>query len=498
MREMLRTLLHPGDRLAHRAMNAGVWALGLRITLRILLLVRTVILARLLAPDDFGLMAIATLVILLFDRLSQMGFDSALVQQKGDIRSYLDTAWTFQIARATAIALMLLVAAPVIAGIFDAPDVEPIVRALSIAVILRGLASLGVVDFWRELRFSRFSLLQVSDKLADVVVSIIAAIILGNAWALVFGVIAGSLTGTITSYLIHPYRPKLRWNRAQAGELFGFGKWVMAATVLTYTVNNLDDILVGRILGVAALGFYRMAYNFSQAVSTEISHTVSPVAFPTYSKLQDDPPRLRTAYMGTLHLVAFLAFPVAAGTALVATDLTIGVLGDKWAPMISALQLLSIAGLARALMGTTNSLFKAKGKPHIATVFAAVELALLSILLVPAINAFDIEGAAGIVAITSTLAAIPALAVAFRFVGVRGSHLTQSLGFPILNTAVMTGFVLLGIQLLPGRPSAVSFLTLMLIGAISYFGSVALTVRSGRYRAPKEIFAKLREQQTSS
>ena len=492
MRDVLRNLLRPGERLAARVFTAGAWAFALRIAMRVLILVRTVILARLLVPEDFGLMAIATLAILLLDRVTKPGFDSALVQRKGDIRGYMDTAWTVQLARAALMALILVVAAPSIAAFFGAPEAEQIIRVLSIAVLARGLASIGVVEFWRELRFDRYFWLEMSDKIADVLVSIGAAIVLRNVWALVLGVMAGAIVKTITSYVLHPYRPRIHFGRSESAELFGFGKWMWASNILTYTVTSLDDILVGRMLGVTQLGWYRMAYNFSQAVVTEFAIITSQVAFPTYSTLQTQRERLSAAYLGTLHFVAFLAFPVAIGTLLLATDLTVGLLGPGWAPMIPALRLLCIAGLARALAVTANPLFQGVGKPVIPAGFAAAEVTLLVLFLVPAINELGTEGAAGVVAASSVIVGAVALVMALGFVRAHLREIIQALGYPAFNTGVMTVAVVGAASLFPNRPSAMSFVVLVLVGMVAYFASVGLTVRFGRYQAPTALLSRLR------
>lgn len=481
-------------------MSAGVWAFGLRIAIRILILVRTVILARLLVPEDFGLMAIATLSILLLDQLTQPHFESALVQRRGNIGEYLDTVWTVQVIRAAFVAGLLLLTAPLIAQFFGAPEAEPIIRVLSLALLIRGVANVGTVEFWRDLRMDRLFVLEISDKLVDVVVSVAAAIVLRNVWALVLGILAGAVVKMVASYILHPYRPRFNWARGKALQLFGFGKWVWVSTVLAYVNTSLDDILVGRLLGVSELGLYRMAYNFSQAVATEFAVVTSQVAFPTYSELQDERDRLSVAYLGTLHLVAFLAFPVAIGTALVATDLTIGLLGQAWAPMIPTLRLLSVAGLARALYATTSPLFQATGNPKITAGFAAAQATVLVVLLAPAINTYGLEGAAGAVALTGVVIGVAALIKVFGFVKASFSDVTQTVGYPILNTAVMAFFVVLAMRLLPNRPSALSFVLLAAVGMLTYSASVAITVKAGGYVAIRALIGRVKGlgSQTSS
>ena len=489
----LRALLKPGDRLFERVVSAGAWSLMLRVIIRVAILVRTVILARLLVPDDFGLMAIAVLAITLVDRLTQSGFDQALVQRRDDIRQYLDTAWTVQVIRGAAMAAALAVSAPLIARFFDTPDATAIIRVLAIAVLVRGLANIAVVYFVKDLRFDLRFRFEIAQSLTDAVVSIIAAVILRNVWALVLGVLAGSLARVIASYIVHPYRPRLRWQTGHALMLFGFGKWVFLSNLLAYATTNLDDIVVGRLLGITSLGLYRMAYNFSQAVATEIGQTINQVAFPTYSMLQDAAERLKTAYVAALHTVAFASVPVAFGIAVVAPDLTIGLLGEEWAPMIRATQILSIAGLGRAIGATSGPLFDGMGRPDIQAKINTLDLAILIALLYPAINRFGINGAAGAVAVSFTVTGLVMLAISARRLSVNASELFQALGFPLLNGVVMVAAVVLGGRLLPiDRPTALSFVVLSIVGAATYFAAVAISMRFLGYRAPGDMVKRLR------
>jgi len=488
----LRALLKPGDRLFERAMSAGVWGAALRVIVRSAILIRTVILARILVPDDFGLMAIAVLAIALVEQLTQSGFDQALVQRRDDIRQYLDTAWTVQVIRGAAIAAALFAGAPLIAQFFNTPGALAIIRVLSIAVLLRGLVNIAVVYFVKDLRFDLRFRYEVAQSVVDAIVSIIAALILRNVWALVLGVLAGSLARLIASYVVHPYRPRLRWETGHARMLFGFGKWVFAANVMGYVTNNLDDIVVGRMLGITSLGLYRMAYNFSQSVATEVGQTINQVAFPTYSLLQAAEDRLKTAYLGALHAVAFFSVPIAFGIALVAADLTIGLLGDDWAPMIRAMQVLSIAGLGRAIGATSGPLFDGLGRPDIQAKVNLADIAILAVMLYPAINRFGINGAAGVVALSFGATAAAVLIITMRRLTIRGAELFQSLGFPLLNSLVMAGAVLAARRLPIDQPTILSLVLLTIVGALAYGAAVGVSMKFFGYRAPSALIERLR------
>ncbi|MDJ0791796.1 MAG: lipopolysaccharide biosynthesis protein [Acidimicrobiia bacterium] len=494
MRKLMRSLISAdGDSLFSRALSAGFWAATLRVVIRVLVLVRTVILANLLSPNDFGLMAVATLALLFLERFTQGGFDSALVQKDEDIEPYLNAAWTLQVARGLLIAAVLAIFAPLIATFFDAPEAVDVIRVVSIAAAIKGFTNIGVVYFVKELRFGGFFALQMSEKTADIVVSITAAIVLGNVWALVFGVVAGATTRMIVSYIIQSYRPRFDWAWDKITNLFAFGKWILWSNVLNYLTGNIDDIVVGRTLGVYQLGLYRMAYNLSQSMATEITQVTSQVTFPTYSKLQTSIGRLRKAYFGSLHLVSFVGFPLAIGTILVAPDLTLGLLGDEWEPMIRAMQLLSIAGLARGLGATTGPLFQSQGRPNVPPRFSLAKLILIAIGLYPMIDAFGMNGAAATVAIAGSITGATALWVAFRYLGDPEGSVMQTMGYPALNTAAMAVVVTGARALLFDDYTATSFVVLSLIGMVAYFAMVALTTRFTPYAAPAALLERIKQ-----
>jgi len=494
MRNLLRALVRPdGDGgLFGKAMSAGFWAAALRILLRLSMILRTIILARLLSPDDFGLMAVAVLSILLLERFTQSGFEAALVQHKDDVEPYLNTAWTLQIIRGLLMAAILVIAAPWISLFFNAPEATSIIRVISIAVVLKAFVNIAVVTFIKELQFNKYFILQVGSRGIEIVTAIVAAFILRSVWALVIGVISGALANLIISYMIHDYRPRIRWVWDQVKMLFNFGKWILLNQVLNYTAGNLDDIMVGRILGIESLGLYRMAFNFSQAVATEITSVTSQVAFPTYSKLQGAANKLRDAYMGTVHLVAFLGFPIAIGTVLVAPDLTYGLLGDQWAPIIVPMQLLSISGLVRGVAASAGPLFQSQGRPDIPPRYTFLKVVIMAVTLYPAIAAFGINGAAGVIVFSGLVSGVAALWLAFSMVHTTWPQIVQAILFPALNTAFMALGVLAVRFALFDDTTIVSFIVLVVSGGVAYAGAVFLSAKVLSYAAPSDLVARVR------
>lgn len=497
MRNLLRALVRAdGSGLFAKTMSAGFWAMAMRVVLRLAMIVRTIILARLLAPDDFGLMAIATLLIVLLEALTQSGYEAALVQHDDDIAPYLNTAWTLQVIRGLTMAGVLVVTAPWVAQFFNAPEATVIIRVLAIAIVIKGFANIAVVSFIKELRFDKLFVLMVGSRGTDIVVSIVAAVVLRNVWALVLGMMAGAVANLVGSYLIDSYRPRIHWVWGQVRFLFAFGKWILASNALNFFSGNLDDILVGRILGVQYLGWYRMAYNFSQAVATELSHVTGQVAFPTYSKLQTAADRLRIAYMGTLHFVAFLGFPIAFGTIVVADDLTYGILGSRWAPIIVPMQILAIAGLTRGISSTAHPLFTSQGRPDLPPRFSLTNVVIMAALLYPAIDNFELNGAAGVVVFAQAVTGVSALALALSMVRAKKHDVIQAFWFPALNTAIMMAVVLTLQAVFFPEPSAVSFLVLVGAGVLVYVVAVILSTRVFGYAAPTDLLSRIRRAAT--
>ncbi|MCK5611738.1 lipopolysaccharide biosynthesis protein [Candidatus Pacearchaeota archaeon] len=399
-------LTPPEKSLSQRAITSGAWVFLLRVIQQLFSLARLMILARILAPHDFGLMGIALLSMATLETFSQTGFQQALIQKKHDIKPYLDTAWSFLILRGVILFAILYLIAPYAATFFDAPEAKPIIQVIGLSVIFQAFTNIGVIHFQKELEFNKQFIYQLSGTLIDFIVAIVAVLILGNIWALVFGLLAGNVAMLITSYLIHPYRPHLNFNIGKAKELIGYGKWILGSSVLVFLVTQGDDILVGKLLGVTALGFYQMAYRISNLPATQITHVISQVSFPVYSKIQDDIPRLRAAYLNFLQLTALISFPIAGLIFVLAPDFTMIFLGEKWMPIVPAMQILVFAGLIRSIMATTGPIFQAIGQPKIETRWQIVRLLILVVLIYPFIIKWGILGASIIVLLSTLISTI--------------------------------------------------------------------------------------------
>jgi len=195
------------------------------------------------------------------------------------------------------------------------------------------------------------------------------------------------------SYVIESYKPKIRFNVSQAKELFNFGKWVLGSSILVFLITQGDDILVGKLLGATVLGFYQMAYRISNLPATEITHVISKISFPMYSKLHDEPTELRKAYINMLKLISFISFLITGLILALSTEFTKLFLGENWLPIVPAIQILALAGLSRSIAAISGPVFYGVGKPKIDTIFQIIRLVILIIFIYPFTVKWGITGA---------------------------------------------------------------------------------------------------------
>jgi O-antigen/teichoic acid export membrane protein len=351
-------------------------------------------------------MGIALLTMSALEVFSQTGFERALVQKKENIKSYLDTAWTVSVIRGILISALLFISAPLIAVFFHSPNVVQIIQVIAISQFFSGLTNVGVVYFQKNLEFKKQFIYQLSGTVADVIVAVSLAFILQNVWAIVYGLLAGTVVRVVMSYIVHPYRPGFNFDLKKAKELFEFGGWIFVSSILVFLLTQGDDALVGKVLGVTALGFYTMAYRFSNLPATEIAHVVSRVTFPAYSKLQNEQQKLKEAYLKVLEAVIFISIPLAGVMFILAPEVTKIFLGEKWIPMVPTMRVLCIFGAVRSIQNTYGALYAGVGKPNLVAKVGGIELAVLIAIIYPLTVRWNIFGTALSTVIAITVSSV--------------------------------------------------------------------------------------------
>lgn len=425
------------DSLASRAAKSTFWIIALRLFQRIFSIIKLIILARLLTPNDFGLMGIALLMVSTLDSFSQIGFQTWLIQKSGDIKSYLDIAWTASIIRGIILCLTLIFFAPLAADFFGAPEAKPIIQIISASILLQGFTNIGIVYLQKELQFRKLFIYEFGSTTIDFIATIALAIALRNVWALAFGPLVGIVARLILSFIVHPFRPKINYNCDIIIDVLTYGKWVFGSSIAIFLVTQGDSVFIGRYFGVVALGLYQMASTISNTPATEIGQTLSQITLPVYSKLKHDIPKLRYAFLKILTINAFLSFLLTTLIISLAPEFTMVFLGDEWMPIVPIVQVLVLAGLARSISACSNQLFFAVGKPEIGAKWQFFRLIALFILVYPLAQKWGVIGVSFAVLLGIILTNIGFFINVMRITGVKREELETLLVPPMAMSIIV-------------------------------------------------------------
>lgn len=259
-----------------------MWTIGMRVASRAIGLVSIVILARILVPEDFGLVAMATLFAAAVEMLGYFNFEVWLIRNQDWKRSHYDTVWTLNLIRALLTGGVIVALAPVAASFFGQSRLESLVYIIGITTFISGFQNSGVIEFQKELRFDKDFVMLFLPRLIGTVVTIALALSLRNYWALAIGLVATAGCRVITSFVLHPYRPKL--GLQDWGDALAYSKWLLANNVLKFFYRRTDVIVVGRIGGTEATGIYSLAFEIANLVTSELITPLRRALVPGFAK----------------------------------------------------------------------------------------------------------------------------------------------------------------------------------------------------------------------
>jgi O-antigen/teichoic acid export membrane protein len=378
---------------------------------QLLSIARFLILARLLAPEAFGLLAIAAVAIGLLEGLSQSGMAAALVQRDDPEDVHYDTAWTIAVARGIAIAAAMFAAAPLIAEIFDEPAATTVLRVIAFRPLLSALVSAKLPLLQRELHFRRLAAIRLVGAATDALVSIAAALlimqvidpdtsILGlirpavGVWALAAGAIGGSLATVAMSYALVPHRPRLRLDPAAARSLFRFGRWILVGRIVGVVGYFALRAVVSRRLGTAELGVFYLGMRLAGMPFAAVTEIVAGVGFPVISRVKSDLARARRILQALLAAMLVVLLPSYAMLFGLSDSVARNVLGSKWLVIVPVLQILAVDGIVKILGAALRPVFRGVGQPNRHAGLKAIRTAALLGLVWPFVGAWGLAGAA--------------------------------------------------------------------------------------------------------
>lgn len=468
--------------------RGAMWLGGARGAINLLAFANTLLLARLLVPEDFGLVAIALAISGIIGSVTELSLSSALVQHDDPEDRHFDSAFTLNALRAALLGGLLAVLAVPVAALYDDARLAPVMFALAAITATGGLANPRLAALTRELNFSREFMLSVASKLAGFVVGVAIAWVWRSYWALIAGVAAASLANVALSYLLVPGRPRFRLSGAR--DLLSFSIWLSLGQIIQTMNYRFDSLAIGYFIGKPPLGAYTFGDNLASLPTREATTPIARALFPAFSRMKGDTARMGDAYRRAQALLFAVALPLGCGFAVLAEPMVHLAVGDKWNAAIFVIEVLasffaiqtlsSAAGPLAMAMGETRALFRR-------------DLALFAIRLPLLVAGLVLGGLKGVViarAISGTSWTLVNMALAKRMTGV---SLTRQIAG---NTRAMAavGVMVLAVELLvrafvPGEAMIERLVALAVMigaGGIVYAGtSLALWMAAGRPDGPE-------------
>lgn len=438
--------------------RSSAWIVAGRWASRSLGLISTIILARLLSPEDFGLVAIATLMIGFAELLAQRGQRLAVVQKTDPDTDFINSAWTITLLSGFVFGAVVMAAAQFIARYFGDPRAEMVIYVMSLHIFMMGLDNIGMMLFIKDFNFRQDFIINICEKVFPFAITLALAIYFRNYWSLVIGALAGRIGIVIITYLMHPYRPRFCFRKTS--EVWSFSGWVLIESIGSYFTLMLDRFFIPRVGSTTAMGFYHVGADLARMPAFELFMPLNRAFFPAYARLKHSPSEMIKNFVNVLSVAAIICIPAGVGFALVADDAVRFIYGDKWIPMIPVVSWISVNAGVLAILSTFYPVLQASGHTRLAAMITFVHALFLLTGFSFLHNVFNtIDGIAMIRTLIS-FAIIPfAIFCLRRVIRVAFSQMFGAVWRPLLAAGAMGAMLLYG---LPGFQDLGSGLSLML------------------------------------
>ena len=428
--------------LGASAVRGVAWTGGGQIARQLVQVGTLLVLGRLLAPGEFGLIGMAMFFIGVGQLVADFGIGSAIVQSKSPDAVELSSCFWLNLAVAFALCLLFLACAPLIGRFYARPDLAPVVAALSITMLLNALQTVPGALLYRAMRFGDLTVSQLAGSVLGSLAAIGLAFFGAGVWALVAQPLVGTLTTLLGYQVANRWTPRLVFSWTRVAALARFSGALFGTKLLDYAHRSADSVLVGRVLGAQSLGIYAIAVQIMLYPLQQVSAVFVRVLFPILVQLREDLPRLRAMYLRAVASIALLTFPAMGGLFVLANDFVLVVFGQPWMEMVPLLKVLAWVGMMQSVATTTGTIYMSTGNAALALRVTMVTTPVVIIGMAVGLYWGILGVAVGYAIATFSLFHYTAK-VAFRLIGLELSAFFAVLIGPSVSTAIMMGALLL-------------------------------------------------------
>lgn len=464
-----------------RALSGAIWNAienaGSQLTSFVLFLV----FARLISPELIGVVQMAITLLGFLTIFVEHGFTTRIIRSREVSAAQLDTAFWLGLGGGTAIAVVLTLTAHHIAAAYRSPELAPVLRVLAWTIPLITLSCVQTALLIRELAFKTQAVRRLLAVVGGGVVGVGLALAGYGVWSLVARLAIETLLDCLIAWRLSAFRPGRSVTRAEAGAFLSFGGRVVGSYAVAYLSRRTDDLLIGFVLGPVALGYYAVAARSVLLVTEVALRAAQRTAIPLFSRLQDDPERLRAAYYTAVELCAVVACPIFIGLSAVAPELCLTLFGAKWAPVVPAMQVLGLVGVAMSVSIYLAPVLISVGRPEALLTFSLIETALNLTASAVAVR-WGIEAVAIAYVARSYLILPLILYLTARAIGTDTTRVLRSLFAPTAASLVMLAAVWAMRRAVPSLPVAGSLALMVVVGALVYLAALWLFGRASVMR----------------
>ncbi len=366
-----------GRSIGGRTLRGMFWAYGSYVGGRMLVLVSTAILARLLTPADFGLVALALTFMVFLDTVRDLGLGQALIVGKPEeLEARAQTVFSWSIVIGATLSALTAAAAPLVAGFFhQGSELTALIAVLGLNFFLRSLGATHYSLARKELDYRARTFAEVADVVTRGITGIALALAGFGAWSLVIAYLVGTTSMVVTVWRMVPWRPKLRFSRTHLRDLLSFGGTLTAVDVGSAFAHEMDYLFVGRVLGPASLGLYTIGFRLPELLIVNLAIVAGNVLFPAYALL--DKARMKEAFLVSLRSTALIVFPMAVGLGVMARPVILALFGPQWHDSIEVMQVLVVYAVVVTLNIPGGTVLKATGRAWILLVLTIPYITLL-------------------------------------------------------------------------------------------------------------------------
>lgn len=401
-------------------------------------IVTLMILARLLTKADFGLIAAAAIVIDLLSSYKDLGLSHALIQKRQDFDSAVDSVFTINLITGAVLSLTVFCTSPLIAAYFESPAITPLLRWLGLSFLINAIGAVHITRLRRQLDYRRKMIPDICSAFSKALVSIFLALSGFGVWSLVAGQLIGALVSSLVAWVVVPWFPRLRINRAVTGGLIRYGTSIMGTNAVSALSDNLSYIIIAKVCGMALLGTFSLSFRLPEVLLIGNLWVLSQVFFPMFALIQTEPEKIKKGFLTTVRLVSLIATPISLGLLIAADPLIRVMYGPQWLDAIPILRILAVYAWVHSFGYHAGDIYKAIGRPHV-LLLLSICAAVIDLTALLIASRYGLSGIAfGLLAAMLINCAIN-LYIAIRLLGVSFFSILLELRSSLIGGMIFSG-----------------------------------------------------------